>query len=185
MYILLYLVASFILLGKCKQCRSGSDVMSDLGLHCLLRTLSQHYGLLRPSQRVSVPLFPWKKNSINFSLVPQSQNLDFLFSLFPKIAFVPLFPSVLDIVSLFPWIKWPYSPIPQNSWEGLVITVSIKGICSIWDGHFDKGVLGFKVWPYLARDKRQSDLCHNWEKRASQFNPSPAEPGYVLPLQTV
>ena len=34
-----------------------------------------------------------------FSLVPQIQNLDFLYSLFPKIVFVPLFPSILDFCS--------------------------------------------------------------------------------------
>ena len=43
---------------------------------------------------VPVPLFPW-----NISLVPQNQNLNFLCSLFPKITFVPLFPSFLDLNS--------------------------------------------------------------------------------------
>ena len=64
-----------------------------------------------------VPLFPWKKSV--FSLVPQNQNFDFRYSLFPKIAFVPPFPSVLDFCSLVPLKKWPYSPVPQNDWEGL------------------------------------------------------------------
>ena len=49
---------------------------------------------------------------INCSLVPLKKNwpfpsfpkimLDFLCSLFPKIAFVPLFPSVLDFCVLIP-----------------------------------------------------------------------------------
>ena len=47
---------------------------------------------VRPSQGVPVPLFTWKK--LAFSLVSQNENLDFLCSLFPKITFVPLFPSV-------------------------------------------------------------------------------------------
>ena len=45
-------------------------------------------------------LFSLKKSA--FDLVSQNQNLDFLCSLFPKIAFVPLFPSVLDFCSLIP-----------------------------------------------------------------------------------
>ena len=50
---------------------------------CLTTTLT-----VRPSQGVPVPLFPCKKSAL--SLVPKNQNLDFLCSLFPKIAFVPL-----------------------------------------------------------------------------------------------
>ena len=42
-----------------------------------------------------------KKKSI-FSLVPQNQNLDFLGSLFPQIAFDPLFSSVLGFGSSVP-----------------------------------------------------------------------------------
>ena len=47
-------------------------------------------------------------------LVPQKQNLDFLCSLFPKTAYVPLI-----FRPLFPWKKYPCSPVPQNPWEGL------------------------------------------------------------------
>ena len=42
-------------------------------------------------------LFPCSPEKSAFSLVPQNQNPDFLCFLFPKIAFVPLFPSVLDL----------------------------------------------------------------------------------------
>ena len=56
---------------------------------------------------VPVPLFPWKKSA--FSLVPQNKNPDFLYFLFPKIAFVPipfsfkpLFPCSLEINGLIP-----------------------------------------------------------------------------------
>ena len=46
-------------------------------------------------------LFPCSPEKIGISLVPQNQNLDFIRSLFHKIAFVPLFPSaVLDFCSL-------------------------------------------------------------------------------------
>ena len=31
--------------------------------------------------------------------------------------------------------------------------------------HFDKGVFGFKVRPYLGRDKRQAILCQNRDKK--------------------
>ena len=40
-------------------------------------------------------LDPMKKSA--FSLIPQNQNLDFLCSLFPQIAFVPLFPLVFFV----------------------------------------------------------------------------------------
>ena len=46
------------------------------------------------------PCCPEKKSA--FSFVPQNQNLAFLCFLFPKIAFVPLFPSVLDFCFLVP-----------------------------------------------------------------------------------
>ena len=47
-----------------------------------------------------IPCSPEKKSA--FSLVPPNQNLEFLCSLFPKIAFVPLFLSILDFRSLVP-----------------------------------------------------------------------------------
>ena len=47
-------------------------------------------------QGVPIPLFPW--NISLYAPVPQNQILDFLCSLFPKIAFVPL-PLILDICS--------------------------------------------------------------------------------------
>ena len=43
-----------------------------------------------------------------------NENLDVLRSMFPKTAFVPLFPSILDFCSLVPLKKWPYSHVPQN-----------------------------------------------------------------------
>ena len=59
---------------------------------------------------VPVPLFPWNKWPL--SPVPQNQNLDFLCSLFPKIAFVPLFPSFLDLCSPENMPSSPFSPKP-------------------------------------------------------------------------
>ena len=47
--------------------------------------------------RVPVSLFPW--NISAFSLVPQNQNHNFLCSMLPKITFVPLFTSFLDLCS--------------------------------------------------------------------------------------
>ena len=47
---------------------------------------------------VSVPLFHWNKPA--FFLNTQNQNLDFLCSLFHKIAFVSMSPSFLDFCSL-------------------------------------------------------------------------------------
>ena len=62
--------------------------------------------LLRPSQEgVPVPLFPSKKWPC--SLAPPKQNLDFLYSLFPKIACVPLFPLFLGLCSPIPLKKLP------------------------------------------------------------------------------
>ena len=47
--------------------------------------------------------FPW--NKLASYLVPQNQNLDFLCSMFPKTAFVPLCPSVLDLFPCIPEIN--------------------------------------------------------------------------------
>ena len=44
-----------------------------------------------------------------FSLVPQNQNLNFLCSLLPKITFVPVFPSFLDLCS-----SEIYDIVPHN-----------------------------------------------------------------------
>ena len=73
-------------------------------------------------------LVPLKISSI--SLVPQNKNLDFLCSLFPKIAF-SLFPSVLEFCSLVPRNKCPYSPVPQNPWEGLA-NPALRLLASLW-----------------------------------------------------
>ena len=44
-------------------------------------------------------------------LVPQIQNLDFLCSLFPKIAFISMFPSFsAPVPASFPWNKCPLFP---------------------------------------------------------------------------
>ena len=50
-------------------------------------------------------------------LVPQKQNLDFLCSLFPKIACVPLFPLFLGLCS--PEKIALVTLYPKNPWEGL------------------------------------------------------------------
>ena len=76
----------------------------------------------RPSQCVAgctCSLVPLEKKKRPCSLVPQKQNLDFLCSLFPKIACVPLFPLFLGLFSPVPLKKCPCSPFPKNPWEGL------------------------------------------------------------------
>ena len=90
--------------------------------------------LLRPSHgwgRVPVP----SKKMVLFPCSPPKQNLDFLCSLFPKIACVPLFPLFLGLCFPFPWKNCPCSPIPQTPWRAsLVHTVySIRTT-----GHFQK-----------------------------------------------
>ena len=63
-----------------------------------------------------------------FSLVPLKKNRHF--PLFPKIKILifVMFPLPQNclcsvpfsfLLLLFPWNKWPYSPVPQNPWEGL------------------------------------------------------------------
>ena len=85
----------------------------------------QEYDWMRPSQwggwgwEGTVPLVPW--NKWPFSHVPLKQNLDFLCSLFPKTGFVPLFPSFLDLCSLFPW-KYALVPLfPKTPWSASLI----------------------------------------------------------------
>ena len=68
-------------------------------------------------------LFPSKK--WHCSLVPPKRNLDFLCSLFPKIACVPLFPLFLGLCSPVPLKKLPLFSFPQNPWEGLFCGLSI------------------------------------------------------------
>ena len=79
--------------------------------------------LLRPSQGcvcgggVPVPLFPRKRWPC--SLVPQKQNLDFLCSLFPKIACAPLFPLFLGLCSPVPLKQLPLFPCSPKPLGGL------------------------------------------------------------------
>ena len=61
-------------------------------------------------------LVPMKKSA--FSLVPQNQNLDFLCSLLPKIAFVPLFSSVVDFYSVVPLKYMALFPSSLKPLEG-------------------------------------------------------------------
>ena len=68
----------------------------------------------------TVPLVSW--NKWPFSHVPQKQNLDFLWSLFPKTGFVPLIfgplfpcsPEKYALVPLFPKTPWSASLIVYN-----------------------------------------------------------------------
>ena len=57
-------------------------------------------------------------------LVPQKQNLDFLCSLFPKIACVPLI--FMPLFPCSPEKKCPCSPFPPNPWEGLRIVCRLS-----------------------------------------------------------
>ena len=75
------------------------------------------------SAGVLVPLFPWNK-SLSYP-VPEDQNLDFLRSLFPKIAFIPLifislfpcFPEINTLFPLFPKMSGRASLIFRRSWQ--------------------------------------------------------------------
>ena len=58
-----------------------------------IEALSEGGGYLYPS---------YPKKTSTFSLVPKNQNLDFLCSLFPQIAFEPLVSSVLGFGSTVP-----------------------------------------------------------------------------------
>ena len=65
---------------------------------------------------ITCSLVPWKYFSI-FSCSPKSKC-----SQFPKIIFVLLFLSFLDV---FSWNKWHYSPVPHNPWECLHVHPSV------------------------------------------------------------
>ena len=64
---------------------------------------------------VTCSLLPLKKKS-EFSVVPQNKNLDFLCYQFPQMAFVSLFPSVVDFCSPNPWEGLIYSLYKQLRW---------------------------------------------------------------------
>ena len=64
---------------------------------------------------VTAPCSP----EINY-FVPQNQNLIFLYSLFPKIALVTLFPSFLDFCSL----------VPEDPWAALIIYAQAETVIS-------------------------------------------------------
>ena len=70
------------------------------------------------SRGVPVPLFPSKIWPC--SLVPQKQNLDFLCSLFPKIARVSLFPLFLGLCFPVPLRKLPLFLCSPKPWAGLI-----------------------------------------------------------------
>ena len=52
------------------------------------------------------------------SLIPQNQNLNFLRFLLPKITFVPLFPSFLDVFPCFPEINGIIPLVSHNPQVG-------------------------------------------------------------------
>ena len=66
-------------------------VVEALKFYCMYAAL--------PGGAGTCSLVPLKYFSIFPSFVPQNQNLNFLCSLLPKITFVPLFPSFLDLSS--------------------------------------------------------------------------------------
>ena len=92
------------------MCEKRVDAHARLSLRCSPRSfhmdqLIQQRGPPEGMGEVPVPLFPSKNG-----LVPQKQNLDFLCSLFPKIASVPLFPLFLGLCSPDPLKKMPLFP---------------------------------------------------------------------------
>ena len=47
-------------------------------------------------------------------------------------------PFSFRLVPLFPWNKWPYSPVPQNSWDGLIYCAAIGTATTGWFTVFSK-----------------------------------------------
>ena len=47
----------------------------------------------------------------------------------PKLPLFLCFIQFLTFVPLFPWNKWPYSPVPQNNWEGFTKT---RWLCHVF-----------------------------------------------------
>ena len=90
---------------------------------------------MRPSQGY---LFPCSLEKM--ALFPQKQNLDFICSLFPNIACVPLFPLFLGLCYPVPLKNCPCSPVPQN--PGRASGIKFKGCQSFrtqvisYPGHF-------------------------------------------------
>ena len=71
----------------------------------------EYVSQVSPSQGVPVPFFPRKIDI--FPCSPKSKYFDFVSSLFPQIAFIPLFPSVLDFCSLvLPEINGLFEALP-------------------------------------------------------------------------
>ena len=78
---------------------------------------------------VPVPLFPSKNG-----LVPQKRNIDFLCSLFPKIACVPLFSLFLGLCSPVPLNKllvplFPKTPGRASLFVDYIYDKSLMDIC--------------------------------------------------------
>ena len=68
------------------------------------------------------PCSPEKKISI-FPLFPKIKILIFYVPCFPKLPCSPVTFS-FRLFPLLLWNKWPYSPVPQNPWEGLISVIA-------------------------------------------------------------
>ena len=65
---------------------------------------------------VPVPLFPWYKLACS-PVPPKSKNC---FLMFPDPQYCLCSRVPLKIWPSFPWNKYPFPPVPQNPWEGLI-----------------------------------------------------------------
>ena len=139
-----------------------------------------------PPRGIPVPLFPAKKRpcspkqNLDFLIKQTHQKkicfvgwhvgLDFLCSLFPKIACVPLIPLCLGLCSPAPLKKkYPWSPVPQNPWEGLIFNNPNKFMV-IMHG-LTKGDLF-----------TESNLCPHYPHGNKTFRPQDVSPLVVSPL---
>ena len=74
------------------------------------------------------------------------------FSMFPvpqKCLSSPVPSSLRDFCSLFPWNKWPYSPVPKNPLEGLAFLARWLLCCSFFIRPCECSLRGiFRVYPF-------------------------------------